>query len=61
MENSKSTQIINPGPSKEIWDEVLTRHGINPDEITEYNVRQDEGYGEEKTADDGVGCGKFSP
>jgi len=38
----KPVQIVNPGPSKELWDEVLVRCGFNPDDISEYNARPDE-------------------
>ena len=39
---TKPVQIVNPGPSKELWDEVLTRCGLNPDDISEYNARPGE-------------------
>lgn len=38
---NKEKQIVNPGPSKELWDEVLTRHGLDPEKITEYNVPEE--------------------
>lgn len=45
-------QIVNPGPSKELWDEVLTRHGIDPETIAEYNVPDEaEGANLEEIAD----------
>lgn len=34
----EQTQKINPGLAKAAWDEVLTRSGIDPTSITEYNV-----------------------
>lgn len=34
---SHNTATIHAGPSKELWDEVLTRSGIDPAGITEYN------------------------
>lgn len=32
------TQIVNPGPSKEVWDGALVRSGLSPEIIEEYNV-----------------------
>lgn len=31
-------QKIHPGISKDAWDEVLVRSGIDPETVTEYNV-----------------------
>ncbi len=36
------TQVVNEGPSKALWDEVLSRNGMDPSKITAYNVRDDE-------------------
>ena len=35
---AEQTQKVNPGLAKDAWDEVLTRSGIDPATITEYNV-----------------------
>jgi hypothetical protein len=37
--SNEPIQIVNPGPSKELWDEVLTRCGFDPKSVVEYNVK----------------------
>lgn len=39
MENAKPIKpIVNPGPSKELWDDALKRSGLDPEKVIEYNV-----------------------
>jgi hypothetical protein len=33
-----TTQVVHPGPSKEIWDAALIRSGLNPADVSEYNT-----------------------
>lgn len=40
------TQVVNEGPNKELWDEVLSRSGMDPSKITEYNVKDNEDDGD---------------
>lgn len=30
--------VVNRGPGKELWNEVLARHGIDPAQVAEYNI-----------------------
>lgn len=35
---SPAAPVVNPGPSKEVWDEALKNSGLEPQQVVEYNV-----------------------
>lgn len=48
---AKPAQVINPGPSKELWDEVLIRSGLDPADVSEYNTSGGGAFGGQPDGD----------
>lgn len=39
--NTQPAPKVNPGPSKDLWNEVLKKSGLAPKDVAEYNIQEE--------------------
>lgn len=43
--NTQAAPKVNPGPSKDLWDEALNKSGFDPKDVAEYNIQVESSKG----------------